>query len=272
MLKDTFRAGKTSVMGILNVTPDSFSPIGKFTDVDKAVEHALKMVEEGADIIDVGGESTRPYSQSISEETEIRRVLPVIKKLVDKIKVPISIDTYKSKVAELALDHGVNIVNDISALRFDKNMVKVVTKYDVSVVLMHMKGTPKTMQQNPVYDNVVTEIKTFLHERVEFAVRNGVSKNNIIIDPGIGFGKTTEHNLQIIKSLREFKKLGLPILIGPSRKTFIGNILNLEVSERLEGTLGAVAVCVVNGADIVRVHDVQQTVRTIKIVDAIIRC
>ena len=259
---------ETRIMGILNVTPDSFSDAGLFVDADKAVEHAKQMAEDGADIIDVGGESTRPGSHDISEEEELKRVKPVIERLLNEIKVPVSIDTYKPKVAEKCLELGASLVNDITGLR-NKEMIEVIAKYKVPVVIMHMKGAPKNMQQNPTYEDVVKEIKLFLSERISEARKAGI--NEIIIDPGIGFGKTTEHNLQILKRLSEFKELGCPILIGPSRKSFIGNITGLAVNERLEGTLASVAIAVMNGADIVRVHDVKECKMAIKIADAI-RC
>ncbi len=260
---------RTYVMGILNVTPDSFSDGGKYFSLDSAIKHAMKMVEDGADIIDVGGESTRPGSEPVPVEEEVRRVIPVIKEIVKRVDVPVSIDTYKSEVARQALDNGASIVNDISGLRFDEKMADVVASYKASVVVMHIKGTPKTMQQNPTYDDVISEIYSYLSESVEIARRAGIEQ--IIVDPGIGFGKRLIDNLEIIRRLREFKSLGYPVLIGVSRKSFIGNILNLPVEERLEGTAGAVAVSVWNGANIVRVHDVKEMARVVKIVDAIKR-
>ncbi len=258
---------RTYVMGILNVTPDSFSDGGRYFSLDSAIEHAMKMVEDGADIIDVGGESTRPGSEPVPLEEELRRVIPVIKEIVKRVDVPVSIDTYKSEVARQALDNGASIVNDISGLRFDEKMADVVASYKASVVLMHIKGTPKTMQQNPEYDDVISEIYDYLSGSVEIARRAGIEQ--IIVDPGIGFGKRLIDNLEIIRRLREFKSLGYPVLIGVSRKSFIGNILNLPVDQRLEGTAGAVAISVWNGANIVRVHDVKEMVRVVKIVDAI---
>ncbi len=258
---------RTYVMGILNVTPDSFSDGGRYFTLDSALEHAMKMVEEGADIIDVGGESTRPGSEPVPVEEELRRVIPVIRELAKRTEVPISIDTYKSEVAKQALDNGAIIVNDISGLRFDEKMAEVVAEYKASLVLMHIKGTPKTMQQNPEYKDVISEIYSYLSESVDLAVGAGIRQ--IIVDPGIGFGKRLVDNLEIIKRLREFKSLGYPILIGVSRKSFIGNILNLPVDQRLEGTAGAVAISVWNGANIVRVHDVKEMVRVVRIVDAI---
>ena len=259
---------KTIIMGVLNVTPDSFSDGGLFVDVDKAVEHAKQMFNDGADIIDIGGESTRPFSDAISEEEEIRKVKPVIQGLVNEIDVPISIDTYKPKVAEECLNLGVHLVNDITGLR-NEEMIKVVAKHKVPVVIMHMKGMPKNMQENPTYDDVIREIKEFLSKRTSKARKAGI--NGIIVDPGIGFGKNTEHNLQILKRLNDFKDLGCPILVAPSRKSFIGNITGLPVNERLEGTLAAISIAIMNGANIVRVHDVKECKRAVQIVDAI-RC
>lgn len=261
---------RTYVMGILNVTPDSFSGDGVL-DAERAVDRALHLVKEGADIIDIGGESSRPYAKTVSLEEELERVAPVVKKLASRANIPISIDTYKSKVAERALELGADMVNDISALRADKKMVSVIVKHNVPVALMHMKGTPRTMQLKPVYKDVISEIYSFLSERIEYAVRNKIKRENIIIDPGIGFGKTVENNLEIIRKLREFRSLGCPILIGPSRKSFIGKILDLPVEERLEGTLASISACITNGADIIRVHDVKECVRAARMTDAIIR-
>lgn len=254
---------KTLIMGILNVSPDSFSGDG-IADVDEALERAKKMVMDGADIIDVGGESTRPFSEPVPLEKELLRVLPVVERLSEEVDVPISVDTYKPEVAEMALELGACIVNDVYGLR-SKGMVEVVSRYQTPVVIMHMKGKPKTMQKNPQYKDVVSEILLFLRERIDFAKKHNVE--NIIIDPGIGFGKTVEHNLEIIKRLREFKSLGYPILIGVSRKSFIGNILNLPVNERLEGTIASVTASVLNGADIVRVHDVKECKRACMLAD-----
>ncbi|UCG69466.1 MAG: dihydropteroate synthase [Thermoplasmata archaeon] len=262
---------RTLVMGIVNVTPDSFSDGGHFFDCEKAVAHAEYLASQGADIIDVGGESTRPGSEAISLEEEIGRVVPVIERTAKKVKVPISIDTCKSEVAKAALDSGASIINDISALRFDPKVGDVAVKYNAPLILMHMKGTPRDMQKNPTYTSAMDEIKEFLKKRVEFTVSKGYKRNNIIIDPGIGFGKSTGHNYEIIRKLGELKELDLPILIGTSRKSFIGNTLDLDVDERLEGTLATVTMCAMNGADIVRVHDVKETVRVVRMTDAIYR-
>jgi len=270
---------RTIIMGILNVTPDSFSDGGKFFSVDDAVKQAVRMEEEGADIIDIGGESTRPGSNAISLDEEMNRVLPVVGELVNKIKIPISVDTYKSEIAKKSLDLGASMINDISALRGDKKLANVVADYDVPICLMHMKGEPRNMQVYPVYDDVVKEIHDFLKERADYAVSCGIKKENIIIDPGIGFGKRTgkgiEDNCEILDRLFEFKDLGFPILVGASRKKFIGNICGgeepLPVTERLEGSLAAACIAIANGADIVRVHDVKETKLCIYIVDGIVR-
>jgi dihydropteroate synthase len=266
-------------MGILNVTPNSFSDGGKYFSIDKAIEHALLMEKQGADIIDIGGESTRPGSKAITIDEEMERVLPVIEDLVKKINVPISIDTYKSKIAEKALDAGVCMVNDVTALRGDKLLVNIVAEYEVPICLMHMKGNPRNMQINPVYDDIMREISSFLKKRLEFAIFNNVKKENIIVDPGIGFGKKTgkgiEDNCLIIQNLSILKTLGFPILIGASRKTFIGNICGgketLPINNRLEGSLAAACLSAYNGANIIRVHDVIETRRCLDLVDCIIR-
>jgi len=262
----TLHLQQTLIMGILNVTPDSFSDGGQFIDEEKAVIHAKKLMTDGADIIDIGGESTRPGSQSLTEEEELDRILPIIKKLVSDLSIPISIDTYKPLVAEECLKVGAHLINDITALK-NPQMIDVVAKYNVPVVLMHMQGTPKIMQENPVYKDVVTEVMEFLRSRSSIAQNAGI--NEIIIDPGIGFGKTVEHNLKILKNLRKFTTLGYPILIGPSRKSFIGAITGLPVTERVEGTLAAVTIAVMNGAQIIRVHDVKECKRALQIIDAI---
>jgi len=257
---------KTCIMGILNVTPDSFSDGGLFSDVNTAVDHAKTMVAQGADIIDVGGESSRPGSQVVSEKEELARVLPVIRRLVRELKIPISIDTYKPTVAKECLKEGVHLINDITGLN-DPKMAKLAAEYNVPVVIMHMKGTPKIMQENPVYGDVVAEVKTFLKERVALAHNAGVV--DVIVDPGIGFGKTLKHNLEIIKRLGEFTDLGCPLLVGPSRKSFIGQLTGFPANDRIEGTLAVVAVAIMNGADIVRVHDVKECKRVVQVVDAI---
>ena len=248
---------KISIVGILNVTPDSFSDGGKFLAVKNAIRHAKKMVADGADIIDIGGESTRPKSKPITAEEEMVRVRPVIERLVQEVSVPLSIDTRNAEVAEECLRLGVHMINDVTGLA-NREMRKIAAEYKVPVVIMHMLGTPETMQENPVYDDVVKDIDTFFEERIAQACAAGVERANIILDPGIGFGKTTRHNLQILSRLQEFSHFGLPLMVGPSRKGFIENITGLPIGERLPGTLMAVALAIVNGASFIRVHDVKE--------------
>jgi dihydropteroate synthase len=258
-------------MGILNLTPDSFSDAGLHPDIESAVTHGMRMEDEGADIIDVGGESTRPGAQPVSAAVETARVIPVISRLVRKVKVPVSIDTTKAEVAEEAIQCGARMVNDVSALSQDKRMAEVVAKNDVDVVLMHMRGNPRTMQDNPVYRDVVAEIKAELLQGVERARSAGTKDKRIIIDPGIGFGKTVEHNLEILGRLAEFKELGFPVMLGTSRKSFIGKVLGLDVGQRIFGTAATVAIAVLNGANIIRVHEVREMVQVTKMVEAILR-
>ena len=260
---------RTHVMGVINVTPDSFSDGGRFFQAEQAIEQGLRLAQEGADILDIGGESTRPGSEPVTVEEELKRIIPVIENLSQKISIPISIDTYKAKVAERALEAGAEIINDISALRFDPKMVKVAKEFDCPVILMHIQGTPRNMQENPNYIDVAVEIKEYLREQITYAARNGVDENKLIIDPGIGFGKNLEHNLETLKRLSQFKELKKPILIGVSRKSFIGKILDLPVEERLEGSLAALAFAILQGANIVRVHDVKESVRVAKMIDTL---
>ena len=260
----------TRIMGVVNLTPDSFSKDGFFYDTERALQHAADLIREGADIIDIGGESTRPEASPVSEEEELRRVIPLIKELSKSIDVPISIDTYKSRVAEKALDAGAQIINDISGLRADKDMVNVAVASKSPIILMHMQGTPLYMQNRPAYNDVVSEIILFFQELINRAISNGVDEHNIIIDPGIGFGKTLQHNLEILNRLEEFKGLGCPIMVGSSRKSFIGKILNKPEEERLLGTLATVAIAIAHGSNIIRVHDVNETVEIAKMCDAII--
>ncbi len=262
---------RTYVMGILNVTPDSFSDGGKFINFSDAVSRGRKMIDEGADIIDIGGESTRPGALPVSAGEEIKRVIPVIKEL-SKIKgAVISIDTAKSKVAEEAVRAGASMINDVSALRFDKKMAEVAGRHKVPVVLMHMLGNPRTMQENPRYEDLISDIIFYLQNSISLAIKGGVPKSRIIVDPGFGFGKTVEHNLEILRRLKELKVLGCPILIGTSRKATIGSILNLPPDKRLEGTAATVVSAIANGADIVRVHDVAEISRVVRMSDAICR-
>ncbi|MGB9835527.1 MAG: dihydropteroate synthase [Candidatus Saccharicenans sp.] len=244
------------IMGIVNVTPDSFSDGGKFLDPEKAVDQALRLVEEGAQIIDLGGESTRPGSTGVPEELELSRVLPVIKKLRPRTKALISVDTRKSRVARLALEEGADIVNDISALRHDPEMAGVVARYQVPVILMHMLGTPETMQLSPSYNNLLFDLKHFFLDRIRAARAAGIKDERLILDPGIGFGKTLEHNLELITHLNYFLDLDRPVLLGPSRKSFIGLILQEPPANRLEGTIVSCLVGYLKGAVIFRVHDV----------------
>ena len=261
---------RTRVMGILNVTPDSFTDGGTFFSKDTAVEHGLRMAEDGADIIDIGGESTRPGSDPVAFEEELRRTLPVIEALGKKVAIPISVDTYKAAVARRAMDAGASMVNDVSGLRFDPGMAGVVAEYGVPVVIMHIRGTPKNMQVNPEYEALIPEILDSLRVSIRIALGAGVREDKIIIDPGIGFGKTFEHNLQILRNLREFTLLEKPLLVGPSRKAFLGKILgNASPLERLEGTAAAVAISILNGANIVRVHDVKEMTKVARVADAI---
>lgn len=263
---------KTYLMGILNVTPDSFSDGGQYFDKSAAIKRACQMVEEGADIIDIGGESTRPGSEPVPLQEEIARTIPVIEEISKKIKVPVSIDTYKAEVAKRALDVGASIVNDISGLRFDSEMPKVASQYKVPVVIMHIKGTPKNMQVNPQYEALIPEIMDYFRESIRLAVESGIAEDKIIIDPGIGFGKTLDHNLEIIKNLHEFTLLEKPLLAGVSRKAFIGKILgDAPASERLEGTAAAVAISILNGANIIRVHDVKEMKKVALVADAVKR-
>ena len=262
---------RTYVMGILNITPDSFSGDGVCQDAGRAIETAQRLLAEGADIIDVGGESTRPGAEPVSLEEEIKRTIPVIERLAKETRVAISIDTKKAEVARRALDSGATIVNDISGLDSDKGMRDVAARYNAGVVIMHMKGSPRTMQQNPVYTNLIEEIIERLSLLVKEAKQAGIREENIIIDPGIGFGKTFEHNLEILNNLSRFKALGKPVLVGPSRKSFIGNILGAEPKERLFGTLAAAAIAVENGADIIRAHDVSAIKQAVMVADAIVR-
>ncbi len=262
---------RTHVMGALNVTPDSFSDGGRYFEPDRAVEHGLQMAADGADIIDVGGESTRPYAKRLTCSEELDRVLPVIEALRKESDIPISIDTYKSEVAKKALNAGASMINDISALRFDPHMARVAARGGVPLILMHMKGTPENMQENPVYRNLISEISQFLTSAIDRSVAAGVREDLILVDPGIGFGKTFDHNLEIIKELSRFKSLGRPILLGTSNKAFIGHILGKGVNERETGTMATVAAGVMNGAHIVRVHHVKKAVETVRIIDAIKR-
>jgi len=261
---------RTHLMGILNVTPDSFSDGGMFLDPGNAISHGIELASQGADIIDIGGES-RPGAKPLLPDEELRRIIPVIEGLSGEIDIPISIDTYKSLIAEKAIEAGAEMINDISGLHFDPKMADVAAKYDVPVVVMHIKGTPEIMQLDVHYDCLLTEIMEYLEESTEIAERAGVDERQIIIDPGIGFGKSVEDNLRIISRLTEFKSLGKPIMLGLSRKSFIGRILNAEVDQRAEGTLASISAAIMNGANILRVHDVAPARKAAQMADAILR-
>jgi len=259
-------------MGIVNVTADSFSGDGLGDDVAAAVAQGRRMVEVGADLLDVGGESTRPGAEEVPVDEELRRVLPVVERLAGEVAVPISIDTYKPAVARAALAAGARVVNDVTGLQGDPEMAAVAAEYAAPVVAMHMQGRPRTMQRNPTYHNLIGEIAAYLARSVEVAVRAGVPRSQVVIDPGIGFGKTLQHNLEILRRLGELKALGQPLLIGTSRKAFIGRILGgVAPSERAEGTAATVALAIAGGADVVRVHDVAPMVRVVRVADAIVR-
>lgn len=260
---------RTLIMGVLNVTPDSFFDGGNYATREKAVDHALRMAEDGADIIDVGGESSRPFSTPVSTDEELKRVVPVVEGIRESLSIPISVDTCKSKVAREACLAGADIVNDISGLMHDPEMADTVSTFKVKVVIMHMKGMPETMQVSPHYYDVIAEIGTFFAERLNFAAKNGIEKNNIILDPGIGFGKRVEDNLKIIKHLDTFKRFDLPLLVGTSMKGFIGKVSDSNMRGRIEGTLASIAISAWNGANIVRVHDVKKAKRVVGLVDAI---
>jgi dihydropteroate synthase len=264
-------SARTYIMGIINITPDSFSGDGKYIDgkldLIKVIEDGAKMERDGADFIDIGGESTRPGAKEISIDEELERVIPVISELKKRVKIPISIDTYKSAVAEEASKAGAEIINDISGFRFDKKMPEIAGRYRASCILMHIKGIPGNMQINPVYENVIEEIKSYLQVSINDANEAGVKQ--LIIDPGIGFGKKLEHNLIILKRLKEFSSLGFPIIIGLSNKRFIDNIFPTPMNERLEGTIAANTSAILNGANIIRVHNVLSNKRAARIADAL---
>lgn len=258
-------------MGILNITPDSFSDGGDYNSVDRAVERAGDFLRQGAAILDIGGESTRPYADAVTPEEEISRVVPVIKAIIEKFpKAVISIDTRNAVVMKVALEAGASIINDVSALQYDPESVKIAAGSDIPVCLMHMKGTPQDMQDKPVYENVIEEIMGFFKERIEFCVKNGVEKERLILDPGIGFGKAVQHNLLILKHIDQFKMLGCPLLVGASRKSFIGKLYNdAPADQRLGGSIAAALYAVQNGANIVRVHDVEETAQALRIFSSI---
>lgn len=260
---------KSYTMGILNITPDSFSDGGKYIKTEEALKRALNIINEGADIIDIGAESSRPGAAPVSEEEELNRIIPVLDLLKGNIDIPISIDTYKSKVAEESIKRGATIINDIYGFKKDKDMAKVVANTGVYCVLMHMRRDPNNMHENPKYKNVLTEVINELEESIEIALNAGVKKEKIILDPGIGFAKDFNHNLELLKKIEEFKKLGYPLLLGVSRKRFIGEILGTEPSDRLEGSLAVASYIASSTPAILRVHDVKETSKTLKIINAI---
>ena len=261
---------ETLVMGIVNVTPDSFSDGGEFYSSKDAIAHAFKLINEGADIIDIGGESTRPGATEISSSDELKRVIPVIQGIrSNNPDILISIDTTKAIVAKEAVEVGANIINDVSGLSFDSQMPMTVASLNVPIIIMHMKGNPRNMQKKPEYKDLIDEILNYFKERIKIATKAGIDREMIILDPGIGFGKTVEHNFQILSKLNKFNKLELPLLIGPSRKSFIGLTLNLSPEDRVDGTAATVAIGVNNGARIVRVHDVEKMKRVVIITDRI---
>ena len=268
---------KTLVMGILNVTPDSFYDGGKYFGVDDALDRARKMIDDGADIIDVGGESTRPNSNCVSTEEEIRRVIPLIKEISKETQVPISIDTYKAEVADKAIKAGAQIINDVSGLQADKKMAKIAAAHNTPIIIMHIKGRPHDFPKDPVYADLIPEIISFFESRIEYSIKSGIAHNKIIIDPGIGFGKGVEHNIEILRQLKKFKCMNLPIMIGTSHKSFIDRILkpsddvnSNENYSHLLGTLVTLVIAVSNGANIVRVHDVKEAVQAIKMYKSIV--
>lgn len=267
-LKNLLRPNHTNVMGIINVTPDSFYANSRVNELE-LLNRVEQMIKDGVEIIDIGGESTRPGADPVPLEEEIKRVVPAVKMIRKHFDIPISVDTYKAEVAKLSLEEGADIINDISALRMDERMINIVSYYKCPIIIMHMKGTPKTMQQNPQYDNVVGEIIDFFKERIEYLKSCGIEE--IIIDPGIGFGKTLQHNLEILNKIDEFRVLGQPILIGASRKSMIGMILDKPPEERLNGTLAITAYCTLHNVEIVRVHDVRENVEVVKVIEAIKR-
>lgn len=253
------RIDRPLVMGVINVTPDSFSDGGGFLDAEAAISHAKKLVKEGADILDIGGESSRPGSDTLPAKEELERIVPVLEGVIDDVNVLISVDTCKPQVARKVLDMGAHIINDITGLT-SAELAGVVAEHEAGIVILHMQGTPKTMQKSPRYDDVVADILRFLRERVKRAEKKGIHRESLIIDPGIGFGKTAEHNLEIISRLKEFKSLGLPVLVGASRKSFIGKVLDKDVGGRLSGGLAMLSMSIQNGASIVRTHDVRESV------------
>lgn len=265
---------KTFIMGVINITPDSFSDGGMYNSLKKGLAHAEKLIEEGADILDIGGESTRPFSKPVPLEKELNRVVPLVKKIRKITDIPISIDTTKAPVAKAALESGASMINDISAMSFDSEMTEVAKNFNVPAILMHIKGTPENMQKNPQYKDLIDDIISYFLKKIAVAVEKGIKKEKLILDPGIGFGKTMEHNLVIINNLKQLKdEFGLPILIGTSRKTFIRKILEKDDlpnhPDVITGSVASVCAAILHGADIVRVHDVKETKAAVQIIDAL---
>ncbi len=258
-------------MGVVNVTPDSFSDGGRFLDADAAVEHGLGLASEGADILDIGGESTRPGADPVGEDEELRRVVPVIERLARSGQARLSIDTTKVAVARAALEAGASLVNDVSALRFDPGMAALVAETGAGCCLMHMLGEPRTMQEDPRYDDVVSEVKAFLEERLAFAVAEGIDEERVWLDPGIGFGKTAEHNLELLRRLGEIVAIGRPVVVGTSRKSFLGKITGRGEEGRLAGTLASNVLALERGAEVFRVHDVAQNADALAVAAATVR-
>jgi dihydropteroate synthase len=262
---------RTLVMGILNVTPDSFSDGGLYLQPEQAMKHTEEMLAEGADIIDVGGQSSRPGATPVPEEVEYQRVVPVVRDIVRRYGALVSVDTYRASVAEAALDAGAVLVNDISAMRFDARMAPLIARHQAAVVLMHMQGTPQTMHQAPTYRQVIDEVYGVLAERLHAAMQHGMARQRMVLDPGLGFGKTATHSVEILRGLAHFRSLGQPILVGTSRKSFLGRLLQREVWERLEGTIASVVYAILHGAAIVRVHDVRPVVQAVRLTDVLER-
>lgn len=259
---------QVKIMGILNVTPDSFSDGGRFSNFDNALTQVEAMIEAGVDIIDIGGESTRPGAVDVNEQDELERVIPLLKAIKTSFNVSVSIDTSKAKVMEQSIMNGADLINDVRALQND-GCLAVLAQSDVPVCLMHMQGMPRTMQENPQYDNVISDVKAFFNERINACEQAGITKNRLILDPGFGFGKTLEQNYQLLAQLAQFQTLGLPLLSGTSRKSMIGNLLNRDVNERLAGSLTTAIIAMQQGAKIIRVHDVKETVDALKILQAV---
>lgn len=262
---------KTRIVAVLNITPDSFSDGGRFLDAETAIDQAMRMVEEGADILELGGESTRPGAAPVPVEEELRRIVPVLRDLRPKLSIPVSVDTYKPEVARIALEEGADIINDVYGVRGEGHLAAVVAEQRAGLVIMHMKGTPQDMQIEPRYDDVVGEVSDFLAERITFAERAGVHPQSIIVDPGLGFGKRSQDNLALLRHLGELHRLGKPIMIGPSRKSLVGDVLKLPVEERQHGTAACVAAAVLQGAAFVRVHEIRPCAQLVRMLDAIRR-